>query len=320
MLVDLIILNYRNYEDTIELLKSIFTEPILSSIGCVHIIDNNSKNNSLENILASLPISYSKELITDDPHIDSIIEHGTSFYKVVSYQSNQNLGYAGGNNIGLKGFLSGESDVAIVCNNDLFFPEEQLSIFINESFDRLLSNKNLGLIGNILYYYDQPKNIQASGGIINNVLCRTKHLNEGLEEVSDETFPDYPIGALLMFTRDVLEKVGLLAEDYFLYYEELDYIKRMDKAGFNFFINENAKILHKEGASVGSNSRNYNSASLVSDYFLNVNKIEYSKRHNKKYLSIVIFVVIINAFRRIFRGEYKKGLNIFSYFIGRKVY
>ncbi|HFQ5257525.1 TPA: hypothetical protein ACGUXQ_002761 [Vibrio vulnificus] len=320
MLVDLIILNYKNYNDTIELLNSVFSGPRISSISNIHIIDNDSKNESLAHILESLPILASEKTNVSDVNLDSITEHKTHTYNIITYQAKKNLGYAGGNNFGLKGFLSGNSDLAIVCNNDVVFPVGQLEVFIDESIKAISENENVGLVGNVLYFYDHPELIQASGGKINKSLCRTRHLNVGMTSIADRVVPDYPIGALLLFSREVLQEVGLLSEEYFLYYEELDYVNRMRNKSFTFEIMQSAKILHKEGASAGSNSRDYKSVSLISDYFMNVNKIRYSRRFNRKYLFLVTAVVIVNAFRRLFRGELKKCFNIMLFLFGKKVY
>ena len=148
MKCDLVILNYKNYNDTIELLNSIFAGPFCKNINTIHVIDNDSRNDSLNLIIDCLPIEGEGIEVDSENGVSASFLYKTRYYDVVTYQSEYNLGYAGGNNIGLRSFLRGDSDFVVVCNNDLFFPDGQLQVFLEEA-TRLTDSNNIGLVGNI---------------------------------------------------------------------------------------------------------------------------------------------------------------------------
>lgn len=316
---DLVILNYKNYLDTIELLDSIFKSNEIDSLANIYIIDNDSQNDSLTHIKNSLGLdceSKGVNIIKDfENKITTYEKFNLEHVTLHFVQSKNNGGYAAGNNIGIELFLSGSSSFVLVCNNDIVFPCHQLDTFIEESVNLMTKDSSLGLVSNVLYYYSDKEKIQASGGYLNQWICRTSHQNSNNSTLIDTNKPDYPIGALLFFKRSTIEDVGLLSESYFLYFEELDYCYRMKKNNLDFAVLSKSKVLHKEGASVGSNTNDYKAVSLVSDFYLNINKLVFSRKFNRKFIVNVYLVVVFNGLRRLFRCEFKKALNIFSFLI-----
>jgi GT2 family glycosyltransferase len=317
---DIVILNYKNYLDTIELLNSIFFGNVNKKLSNVYVIDNASNNESLFNIKKAMHLlGLLKEV--DVGNGGKLENHEVGVINDINIhfiQSKPNGGYAAGNNIGLSFFLNKCSEYVLICNNDIFFPDNQLDIFIEEA-NLLGEDENIGLISNTLYYYHDGMTIQASGGYLNKCICRTTHQNSNKKTLIDTKKPDYPIGALLYFKKSTIKKVGLLSEGYFLYFEELDYCYRMKKHNLDFAVSNKSRVLHKEGASAGSSTNNYRAVSLVSDYYLNINKMVFSRKYNKRFLPNVYIVLVLNGFRRLFRFEYKKAINIFCFLVNGKM-
>lgn len=322
-MIDLVILNYVNYNDTLELLRSVIRSRI-DYIASIYVIDNNSNNNSLDLLKEGLSSSFSGGEVLRQDYNEGCISH----YEIMTFnlksvflvQSIKNGGYGAGNNIGIELFLKGDSDYVLICNNDIVFPDFQLEIFLARALEVFSEDKSIGVISNILYYYHMRNHIQTSGGLLNTLNGRTKNQNSGNDCLVDMRSPDYPPGALMLLSRDVVNDVGLFSEHYFLYYEELDYVFRMKKKNYRFKVLECSKILHKEGASIGSCNNSYRSVSELSDFYLNINKLVFYKNFFPFRLPIIYIVLVANIVRRVLRLEFRKAFNIMLYILNGKVF
>lgn len=168
---------------------------------------------------------------------------------------------------------------------------------------RCESDPQIGICGSrLVYYYDKQK-LQGLGGIINPWLCTTKHY--AAFEKSDLVFNDdeveknidYIIGASMLLSRGLLEKVGLLCEDYFLYYEEVDIAQR-SKPYFKIGVASESIVYHKEGASTGG-AMNY-----FSDACCLRNRLRIAERFFPKSYWIVRLSYIIAMFNRLRRRQF----------------
>ncbi len=198
-------------------------------------------------------------------------------------RSEKNLGFAGGNNLGVK-VSSGE--YLFFINNYTEFPKGTLEGLL-ELFQTI---PNLGIVSPMLCYHEpkikQHKDvIQYAGSTpVHPLTGRNRTLGEGEENQGQYTQPQptaYVHGAAMLVPRRVLEEVGPMAEEFFLYYEELDWCARIKRAGYQAFIHPGVKVYHKESVSVGR-------ISPLKTYYLNRNRI-YFMRRNKSRVAFALF-------------------------------
>jgi hypothetical protein len=126
-------------------------------------------------------------------------------------------------------------------------------------------------------YFDKPDMLQYAGFTTMNYLTARNHCigqfeidNGQYDDTSGET--GYCHGAAMMVRREAMNKAGLMAEHYFLYYEEMDWCERIRKAGYKIMLNMQVQIYHKESVSVGTNSP-------LKEYFMNRNRILFIRRN-----------------------------------------
>lgn len=239
-LVMIIVLTWNNFKDTAECLQSL--QKIDYPNYRVVLIDNGSEDDSINKISSLYP-----EL--------TIIEN------------KKNLGYAGGNNVGIKYAASERAEYILLLNNDLIVEESLVSEFIRVSEQY----RDAGILGGSNYYYDKRNMIQFSGGIIDwkrgNVIDTTRHkIDEGQFERVREV--DTVAGSCLFIPAKIIKQIGLLDIRYFLNFEETDWCQRIKKAGYRVYSCLAAKVWHK----VSVSGKNRKAGINILDYYSVRNK------------------------------------------------
>jgi len=201
-------------------------------------------------------------------------DHQIEFEKVfpgLNYiRSENNLGFAGGNNLGIK---QAKGDFLFLLNNDTEITENLVSELVSE----LENNPAIGLISPLLLYFHHPDIIQYAGFTeMNYITCRNSGIgsfekNEGQYD-NDSRQTAFCHGAAMMCRKADLEQVGLMEESYFLYYEELDWCERFKKAGKKIWFTGRASVFHKESMSVGKESR-------IKTYFMTRNRMLFIRKN-----------------------------------------
>jgi GT2 family glycosyltransferase len=322
--VYVILLNWNGWRDTIECLESVFrlSYPRFTVIVC----DNASSDGSMEKIegwakgfvaascdspdLARLTVpSIPKPLGFD--YIFSSGEGATSLSsgsRLLLIQTGTNLGFAGGNNVGIRYALArGDFDYVWLLNNDTVVESDSLSAMVRMAE----ADPKLGICGSQLRSYVFPHEIQTMGGRrYSRWSGRTRPLQElATPQVSTTPgAPDYIEGASMLISRRCLEAVGLLEESYFLYYEELDLVGRAQPV-FNFGYSAASVVYHKEGASIGTASARADRSAL-SEFYQARNRIVFTRRHHAWFLPSVIAVTGLSALQRIVIGRPKNAAAI----------
>jgi len=278
--VYIVLLNYNGWVDTIECLESVLRNDYPNYQ--VIVVDNNSPDNSMEYLKAwaeerldvwvnpdnplrnlSFPpvpkpipyVYYTREeaekggnLEIEEELKNKMSKDITSKYTLVFIQSGGNLGFAGGNNVGIRYALAkGDFEYIWLLNNDTVVRKDSLIKLVE-----FAEKNNIGISGSILMYYDSPNIVQAYGGHINKFLG-TSHRILKKEQIKDKL--NYIAGASFLINRRVIEKIGLLPEDYFLYYEETDYCFNASKNDFSLGVALDSVVYHKEGQSTGANKK-----------------------------------------------------------------
>lgn len=199
--------------------------------------------------------------------VESLIS--TSFPTVKYIESKENLGFAGGNNLGIK---EAKGDFIFLVNNDTEFVDG----LIEGLLSRFAASSNVGVVSPKIRFFHSPKMIQYAGySKMNPFTARnkafgSKEIDEGQCDVAIKT--SYGHGAALMFRQELVDKVGLLPEVFFLYYEELDWCEQVRRKGYEVWYEPKAVIYHKESVSVGK-------MSAFKTYYLTRNRILFVRRN-----------------------------------------
>ena len=255
--LSIITVNYNGLNDTCALIDSIpFNEDME-----VMVVDNGS----IKNEASILQNRY--------PHITAI-------------RSNQNLGFAGGNNLGIK---TAKGKYLYLINNDTVFKDFNPQVLIK----RLKSSQKIGMVCPKIRFAWDDNPIQFAGYTpLSPITIRNRAIGFGEEDKGQYNIPHqtpYAHGAAMMLKREVVDKAGLMPECYFLYYEELDWSMMLTRAGYEIWYDPASTIYHKESRSTGQNSP-------LRTYYITRNRLLLVKRNwsgFSKYISYCYLIVIV---------------------------
>jgi len=158
--------------------------------------------------------------------------------------THSNLGYSRGNNIGIREAIKLDADYILLLNDDTVVSPDFLSILL-ETAEK---STDIGIVGPRIYYFDEPQKIWFEGARFDPDSCmitslETAHIDN--EIFTDFIDSDYITGCALLIKTGVIEKIGLLDERFFLYWEDVDWGLRAKKAGFKNVVIPSAHIWHK---------------------------------------------------------------------------
>jgi GT2 family glycosyltransferase len=277
--VSIIILNFNSFQDTIECVKSI--EKIDYVNYEVIIIDNNSKDGSYETLRRHFP------------------QH-------ILIKSDMNLGYANGNNIGIKYALDNNADYICVLNNDVEVESDFLT-FIIEKMER---DDEIGIAGPCICEYYDKDTIQAMGANINlfTGLAQAKYKGYSYGNMKKEAIEvDYLGGACFVARARVIKKIGAIPENYFLFFEETEFCLRAKQNGFKLLCLRDSRVYHKRSATISKYSG-------LSYYFLNRNRIIFMRRNARlAHIAVFALYIVLEAIGRILIR--KEPIKLFKYFL-----
>jgi len=225
--VFIILLNWNNWPDTLDCLRQL-------------------KNNDYPN--------YKVVIVDNDSAEKSEIQNPD--VKII--YNNKNLGFTGGNNVGVKYALKHGADYVLLLNSDVYLD----SVFLTKLIEVGQSNKKIGFLGPKIYFADNRKKLWCAGGRVNWLF--NKGTMRGCGEIDKGQYDnpavqktEYVTGCCLLAKREVLEKIGLMREDYFLYYEDTDWSLRASQAGYICAFVPSAKIWHIGSKTTGLESPPY---------------------------------------------------------------
>lgn len=210
------------------------------------IVLNYNGGELIENCLKSLKkVDYSNLniLIVDNNSTDdSVARIEKKFPQIEIIKNKKNIGFAGGNNIGIKYALKNGASYVLLLNQDT----EVEPNFLTELIEEGEKDDRVGLLSPLIFW-ERTKRVWFSGGKINWLNMKTFHKTNLVQEESFETC--FLTGCSLLIKRSVLEKIGLLSEDFFLYWEDADYSVRAKRAGFEVKVVPKSVIYHFETSS-----------------------------------------------------------------------
>ena len=257
--VSIIILNWNGLEDTIECLESLknITYPNYEVI----IVDNGSEGNDAQVL---------KERFSDYVHL---------------MQNDRNYGFAEGNNIGMRYALEKlNPDYILLLNNDTVVQP----YFLTELVDVAQNDSNIGILGPKIYYYSKPQTIDFAGGGLLRRIGHSFHIGAHRTDKGQYdrlTEVDFITGCALLIGTGVVDRIGLLDPDYFVYSEDLDWCVRAKDAGYRIIFVPQAKIWHKGTSTLGLMSPAY-------IYLTTRSRIVFIKKNT----SILNFILLFTPF------------------------
>src|SRR4051812_4023773 len=328
--VYVVLVNWNGWQDTIECLESVFrlSYPTYQVIVC----DNASEDNSLECLqqwaqgsrraavadhpllrpLTFPPVAKPISWVTYDR---TMVQRGgdelADTARLILIRNDQNRGFAAGNNLALQLALArGDLKYAWLVNNDTLVAPGALAALVRCA----QRQPQVGLCSSTLLYYDAPDIVQTRGGIAYNRWFATMTpLEQGtplakpVDQQRIERLMSYPAGASMLVTAEFLDSVGLLSEDYFLYYEELDWVRRAGSR-FSVLYSPDSLVYHKEGRSIGTAQTD--TAFHRADYYAHRNRLRYTRRFFPIGLPTTILRTLLAVIARLWRRKPRRAWSL----------
>ncbi|NOY49021.1 MAG: glycosyltransferase family 2 protein [Chlorobi bacterium] len=276
-LVSVVTVNYNQTEVTAEFLRSM--EKISYPRTEVFVVDNAS------------PIDDSDRLKLDFPYIRLI-------------KSDKNLGFAGGNNLALP-YCKGKH--VLFINNDT----EVDPGFLEPLVDVLENDTSIAMVSPKIQYFHTKNTLQFAGFTkfnmvtIRNFAIGFGEIDKGQYDICCQTGSIF--GAAMLVSMDVIEKVGMMTEVFFLYYEEHDWAAHIEKAGYKIYYQGKSLVLHKESISTVKDSP-------FQIYYINRGRILFARRNTKglKRLITLLYLYFISGPRISLGFIMRKRFDLFA--------
>ena len=321
--VAVVLVNWNGWRDCIECLDSAFAQDYPGRVHFI-LVDNDSADDSVGHLqtwcdapqfdaswrafdgvmhqtadpsrLGSQPIAMR---LLDGPA--PVADLGADGSMLTVVRSGGNLGFAGGNNVGLS--------VASACGFDFYWLLNTDTVVDRHALRHLVAraqqSDSVGMVGSTLRYYYNPGLVQAMGGgrlHLRNMLVTLMGADEVIGKVpvdpcAVESESDYVMGASMLVTSRFVRDIGPMQDDYFLYYEELDWAMRA-KGRFELAYAPQSHVFHKVGGS---------SSQVVSEFAMNLmyrNKITFVSRFLPEYLPRTVWFLFVEMLRHVYRRRW----------------
>ncbi len=284
----IILLNWNNLSDLKECLNSLVRIDYLNYE--IILVDNGSSDDSAEKIKKMFP-------------------------QIIPIKNDENLGFAEGNNVGIRYAMAKGADYILLLNNDTVVEPDFLSILVRVAE----SDAEIGIVGPRIFFYDS-KTLWFAGGILNRKTGFTYHLGEGRQDVDqfDKIIEaDFISGCAMLIKKSVLMKIGFLDKDYFNSHEDADFCLRAKNAGFKILFEPKAVIYHKLARSMGGRK---------SPFYLYYRTRNHLLFRKKRYINapffwpIFLFLALKRTLGSLLLGQPKGALatikGIYDYYAG----
>ena len=271
-ILSIITLNYNGLKDTCELIDTL---PLENESIEVIVVDNASSQDEATQIEQRYP-------------------------QVKIIRSKENLGFAGGNNLGIQ---AARGKYLFFLNNDTLLSHQPSDI--RHLITRLESSEQIGMVSPKIKFSWGNNPIQFAGYTpLSKITLRNHSIGCGESDNGqyNTAHPTpYAHGAAMMVKREVIDKAGLMPECYFLYYEELDWSMMICRAGYDIWYEPACTIYHKESQTTGQNSP-------LRTYYITRNRLLFAKRNinsPQKHLTYLYLIGIV-ALRDIIKSLFQR--------------
>ena len=262
----IIILNWKQYELTIKCLSSVYKSKFKDFE--IVLVDNESNTEKLKNLLKN-------------------------FKKIKVFQNDENLGFGAANNIAINYAIQNNFEYLMLLNNDTEVDENFILPLLN-----IINNDNLiGAVQPLIMNYNNKNSIWSAGGYVNKFFGYTstnKNSNGNLKL-------DWITGCCMLLKTDLIKKVGLIDENFFAYYEDVDWSLRIKDLGYSLKL-VNTSLVYHYGSKSSENSSSEGSLSPKVHYLNFKNHLYLLRKHNKKFnfLGLILYQFIKLFFYSIY--------------------
>lgn len=292
-----IIVNYNGYHDTVEAIASILKQSI--NLKKIIVVDNYSNGDDYK----MLKVKYKE--------IDTV--------KII--KSNKNGGFSYGNNLGIQYALEHYKFSSILLVNNDTILDKHVNKELNEYYYSKNSWDLPGILTGKIYFYPEKDLLFSGGGGIHKLQGRGYNLGYGKKDTGEynaEKKITFANGCLMFFHKNLIEKIGYLDEDYFLYSEDTDYSYRVQKAGLKIVYLPTVIIYHKSSRSTNKElannsllrfSNNYRNSK---NYYIERNQILFVLKNypiHEKAISIIYYLLktILGSAKALAKYRKKNG-------------
>lgn len=327
----IVLVNWNRWADTIECLETVLRSTVPLRIV---IVDNASSDGSAEQIAAWAAGTVAASSLSpamarfSTPHVAKPVDLARvatadtatvrADHAITLIDAGANLGFAGGNNLGLRALFGLASiDYVWLLNNDTVIEPEAAAALIA----RMDATHNVGMCGTVVRYYHRPDKVQALNGSRFSLLTgQSRGIGYG-EPITTPFDParvardtDFVLGASIAVSRPFVEHIGPMNESYFLYFEEIDWAYR-NAGRFAIAFAHGAIVYHKEGGSIGSSGIK-GQRSVASDYHMMRSRLAFIRRRAPMMLPVHWLLALGQIIRRLLRLQPKKALVLVRALLG----
>ena len=235
--VAIIVLNWNGWQDTLQCLDSL--RKVENPTIRVYVVDNGSTNESV-------------------PKLRSYLANLNEGEDMVLIENEENLGFSGGMNVGMQRALDDGYDWLLLLNNDVIVDARFLVPMLNAADE----DAQIGMVNPKIYLLEEPDMFWSIGGRVNWMKTRGWHVGYRERDIGQYDQPPvqetaYATGGCVLLRRAMLEQIGLMPDIYFVYYEDVEWSLRAQRAGWRTVVVPEAKIWHKGAASAKEASDTY---------------------------------------------------------------
>jgi GT2 family glycosyltransferase len=300
--VYIVILNYKRWQDAVECLDSVFRSTYKNFTAIV--IDNDSQNDSLQylknwangNITLQWkvenPIGY-KCLQGHEINTSTYFDPSIQLYFV---QNENNVGFAAGNNVVLQSLLKEDSYIWLL-NPDIVIEKNTLFELVTFAKTQLLKS----IIGSVIKSYTNREEILLYGGSKINFNSATVSLIEKENKIPDI---DFIYGGSLFTHSRHFKEIGLLPQEYFLYWEEADWCYQAQQIGYKMLVCKTAISYDKISTSIGKG--------FLANYYYTLNGFLFLKKYKKNKIGIALVFAILRFLKRLVTGKFGGAKGVFK--------
>lgn len=289
----------------------------------VVVVDNASPDNSVE-IIKAWASGKMEAGASPNPELSALVQPPIAkparFHFI---ESSENNGFAAGNNVGIAHALA-QPDCGYIwlLNNDTVVPPNALAALVNRWQQAQQAGQKPGIMGSKLRFYDTPELLQGIGSRF--YPARARILQVGTLEPDTgqyddgQTHIDSVIGASIFTSAEFVRSVGPMAENYFLYYEEIDWAERARRAGYSVLCAPQSIVYHKQGVSTGNSVKGKKNPASMFYHYRNLLRF-YSKFFPARW-PVAAAVVLLRILKRAARGQWGYLKLIVPVFLQRERY
>jgi len=264
----IIVLAYNGGKDLLSCLKSLKSALVPKGwqAHCL-VVDNGSRNGSI-----------------------SLLKKQFSNLNII--ENKKNLGFAGGNNIGIDFALNQGASAILLLNQDTRVNAD----FILPLLAQLYSGKKVAIAAPVICFRSQGNLVYDLGAISHPLLGLSVHKNCADIDVSLPLKRDFVSGCCLMIKAELFKKIGLMHEDYFLYYEDDDFCHHARKAGYGIYVVPASQIFHRQSTAAGF-------FSPLSAYYNSRNRLLFTLRNQPARLPLVLINSVSRCLYLLFKNH-----------------